>query len=204
MQSYATGHVAFIYETLADRIKVLAEYFNEGIARNEQCIFAAAGPIDHAIDGLQAAGLDARAAIDKGALQVLEMHETYLPHGKFVADYMLANVANFINDAKTHGYSGLRTAGEMRWINLFPDLLPDATQYESSLNGLCDDHRNFIGLCLYPLVQDSTDTLKAAIQTHPALIYDGQLRINPYATTRENAAAVPDDLDSLKQLLKSL
>lgn len=178
--SYTNSHVAFFYATLAERMKMLTEYFSEGLMRNELCIFATPGTVDQAIDDFRAAGLDVRPAIDDQSLLIFEMYETYLPHGKFVADFMLANVANFIEDSKKRGRSGLRTAGEMRWINVYPHFLPAATHYEDDVNKLCADNHDFIGLCLYPIVPDSLEILKSALATHSAFLYDGKLRINPF------------------------
>lgn len=200
--SYTNSHVAFFYATLEERMKLLAEYFSEGLMRNELCIFATPGTIDQTMNDFKAAGLDIQPAIDSKNMLVYEMYETYLPNGKFVSDFMIANVASFIDDSKKLGRNGLRTAGEMRWINVYPSFLPSATHYESDVNKLCADNHDFIGLCLYPIVPDSVAILKEALHTHPAFIYDGKLRMNPYSiSTEKSKIARVDDIESFTTLL---
>jgi hypothetical protein len=196
-KSYTHGHVAFFYSSLEERIKQLVEYFSAGLAQNELCLYATPGSVEQAIGELTKAGLNASAAVDKGIMRIFEMNATYMPDGVFASNYMLANVAQFIEDAKRMGYSGLRTAGEMRWINSHPEYANDAAHYENDVNGLCAEHHDFLGLCLYPITPDFDIILQKALRSHPAFIYDGHLRVNPYAGNTQN----PDSTEPVEMLL---
>jgi hypothetical protein len=177
------GHVLFVYEGREERLKIVAEYFRDGLAKGELCIFVTLDPPRKVVSDFQSVGVDVKEAVERGKLRVFEMVQTYLPHGQFVANHMLSNVADFIHDAKAKGFTGLRTAGEMAWVYDHHESLTDATEYEYDVNGLSDDNPEFVGLCLYPLREGSGEVLDSALKTHPSFIYDGTLRTNPFTKT---------------------
>lgn len=193
------GHLLFLYESRQERLQTLTEYFGDGLAKGDLCVFVTPDTPKKVLRDFRSVGLDAKEAVEKGSLRIFEMVKTYLPHGKFVADYMLLNVANFIMEAKTRGYTGLRTAGEMAWLYGRPELLADATRYESQVNELNASNPQFTGLCLYPVRKGTSDILDSALKTHPSYIYDGTARTNPF-----NGRGLPAEkrqADSLKELL---
>lgn len=173
------NHVLFMYDSREERMRVLAEYFGDGLANNELCIFVTPNP-GQVIENFRAVGLDVAQATEKGNLRVFEMNKTYLSSGKFAADFMLSNVKRFIKDAKAGGYTGLRTAGEMSWLHDHPEFTQEAGKYEKQISQLCGDHSEFTGLCLYPLRESTGDVLSAAMRTHPSFIYDGTVQANPF------------------------
>lgn len=202
--SYHKGHAALFYATLEERLRFLADYFQAGLAHDELCVLVTPGPESQTIEDFDSVGFNVRPAIDEGALRVFRMYDTYMPDGFFAPNSMLENVAKFIEESKNAGFSGLRTAGDMRWINVYPDCLDAAAHYEDNVNGLESDH-SFMGLCLYPLIQESSDILKAALSTHPAFIYDGMLRLNPYTANGDrHEAHIPSDVRAFTELLASV
>lgn len=184
-------HVCYFYESNDERYELLAQYFQEGLAHNELCVFVTPEPLEAVIGHFQVAGLAVAAAIKTGALRVFEMNSTYLPDGHFSADYMLQNVRNFIADAKRQGYAGLRTAGEMLWIHQHPEFSEAAAVYEQRVNTLTASDGSFVGLCLYP-AERAVDTLQTnVLRTHPLLMYDGQTRFNLYYSPTAAEALIP-------------
>lgn len=174
------GHACFFYTDITDRYTVLTQYFKDGLVNNELCIFATADSTASTIQNFLKAGLDIRDSVENKSLRIFEMKATYTPNGKFVADYMLNNVRDFIKSAEKEGYSGLRTAGEMTWTKDHPEAVDDAINYEHKINGLCTDETNFIGLCLYAMKDDYSKVMRGAVRSHPSFIYDGQVKTNPY------------------------
>jgi hypothetical protein len=173
-------HILFVYTTAEERLRVLAEYFGEGLDNNDQCVFVTPEASEKAVADFLTAGLDVTEALEQKQMYIFEMKATYLPHGRFVADYMLTNVINFIMDARDKGYSGIRTAGEMSWLHENPEFLADATLYEHQINGVNAMNPDFTGLCLHPAHEVPGKILDSALQTHPSFIYDGTLRPNPH------------------------
>jgi len=174
------GHAFFLYNSSDERLGLIAEYFKQGLAKHELCIFVTPEPQDEVIESFKAVGFDCGEAVVAGSLRIFEMNQTYLPDGRFVADYMLSNVANFMEDAKAHGYSGLRTAGEMSWLDEHPAALSEALDYEERVNSLNSPAPAFTGLCLYPVRDGFSDALHGAVRTHPSFIYNGEVRSNEH------------------------
>jgi len=174
------GHVCFFYESAEERLQLLANYFQEGLAEHELCVFVTPERPAEVIKKFKAFDLDITQAIKDGDLRIFKMDATYVPDGRFAADYMLQNVRNFIEDAKNQGYRGLRTAGEMTWLQQHLDQLQEAMKYEGAVNTLTVDSPKFTGLCLYPVKDSSTQVFIGAMHTHPLFIYDGETRANLY------------------------
>lgn len=173
------GHLCFLYESPEERLRVLAEYFEEGLAQHDLCILVVPEEVAEITRRFQSIGFDVATPIKEGTLRVFEMKSTYLPHGKFVAEYMLHNVEHFIEDAKKQGYHGLRTAGEMSWINDYPEFIKDAERYEADVNTLTSPDSPFIGVCLYPVQNSRQEVLMSARHTHPSYIYNSEALPNP-------------------------
>ena len=177
-----------MYESRQERLQTLAEYFGEGLAKGELCVFVTPDTSKKVIKDFRSTGLNIAKAVQNGDLRIFEMLKTYLPHGKFVADFMLLNVANFIMEAKAKGFTGLRTAGEMAWLYDRPEFVADATDYESQVNDLNTDSPEFTGLCLYPVHKGSSAIIDGALKTHPFYMYDGIRQTNPF-----NGRGLPAD-----------
>jgi|GEM_PF-1540479 len=176
----AFGHILFVYESKQKRLKVLADYFDQGLRNEELCILVTPESSEEIIQDLLSAGLDVREAVKNNDLRIFEMNEAYLPNGKFVGNYMLTNVVNYIVDAKARGYNGVRTAGEMAWLFDHPEFLEAASKYEQNVNKLNKVSPEFTGLCMYPVREGTSDIIDKALETHPSFIHDGTMETNPF------------------------
>lgn len=110
------------------------------------------------------------------------MNATYLPDGKFVADFMLNNVKLFIEEARNQGYHGIRTAGEMSWLSDHPEAIDDSMRYEQDVNSLRTPDSSFTGLCLYSAQEAFTQALLGAAHTHPTFVDHQGAHANPHYT----------------------
>jgi hypothetical protein len=173
------GHAFFVYGDDVERLDIISEYFRQGLDKNELCIFVTPETTKEAITNFKKRNLDVRDSIEQGSLRIFEMNSTYLPNGQFVAEYMLSNVRTFIEESKAQGFSGLRTAGEMSWLNDYPESSEQAADYERKVNDLVEPNSNFVGLCLYPMRQQNNGCIKMAASTHPTFILDDQAHRNP-------------------------
>ena len=114
----ADSHVAVFYDDEAQYWRLLAIYYRSGLERNELGVLVTQTPPAEAVAKLRAAGFkDVERYVMESRLRIFDMIATYLPNGRFVADYMLGNVVSFIEDARAQGFSGIRTAGVMDWLS---------------------------------------------------------------------------------------
>lgn len=203
-------HVSLFYDAPEQRWQLLAEYLRDGFEQHELCIFVSQATPRQVTAYLHEAGLDIEPYVKRQDLRIFNIDSAYLPEGRFVADYMLNNVANFIEDAEVQGYKGLRTAGEMNWLAGRPAYRQEAAVYESDVNHLSQAHHSFTGLCLYEVGIDSLDTVKQTLRTHPVFIYEGELHHNPYYMAPANfmdfvAEGIPgDEFEALADTFNSV
>jgi MEDS: MEthanogen/methylotroph, DcmR Sensory domain len=177
----SSGHIAILYENVEERMRLLAQYLQEGLDKDELCIVVVSESPDEIIDHLSAFGLDARTAVADDTLRIFDMQQTYLSGGEFISDYMLRNVETFIHDAREAGFTGLRTAGEMSWLHRHLHAQPEAERYELEVNTLAHDHDDFIGLCMYPAPNAfGADILRGMLSTHPQYVYDNRIHKSPH------------------------
>lgn len=174
------GHCCFFYKNQKDRLKLLASYFKEGIDKNELCVFVTASAEEQVIDDYKKSAPYMVNAIQTKSLLVFEMNGTYMPDGQFVADYMIQNVKQFIEEAEKGGFTGLRTAGEMKWINDNPAESDNAIFYEQQVNTLNEPKPIFVGLCLYPMNNLSEELTDGVLKSHPTIIYQNRIKNNPF------------------------
>lgn len=172
------GHVIFIYQSAKERLEILAQYFKQGLKNNELCVLVTSGTIKSAIKNFLSVNFDINSPLGSGSLKIYEMKATYLPNGEFVTDYMLSNINTFIQNAQDDGYHGLRTAGEMSWIEDCSEYVDDVVDYEHRVNEINTPDINFIGLCLFPMIDSFSQLLDALSRSHPSIIYDGCITTN--------------------------
>lgn len=172
------GHVLFVYADPKERQRLLADYFADGLDNNELCIYVSSDSPKKVLRDLKAAGLDAAKAYKQQRLRLFEMTPTYLPHGKFRTNFMLANVSNYIVEAKVSGFAGVRTAGDMDWLYDHTEFAAAAEDYENQVSDLHQASPEFTGMCLYPVCPDAGPLLDMAMRTHNDLIFDSSLRSN--------------------------
>ena len=172
--------MAIFYDNSTTLWRLLAEYFKVGLEQGELGVLVTPFPPEEVTKHFKDLGFDAQDFIMKGHLRIFDMTETYLPDGRFVADFMMKNVMSFIEDAKSQGYSGLRTAGEMGWSKEHDAFHDEASFYEKNVNDLVAEFPSFTGLCLYATESGESPSydMRHIIDTHPTYFYNGELRRN--------------------------
>src|SRR5918994_5269719 len=123
-------HMCHFYRERQDLVDALVPFFTAGLNSNERCIWVPAEPLNatSAKLELQAAGVDAETAIQRGALTIFDYSEFYLKargmSSAEVAALWLAEEERALED----GYSGLRITGNASFLD--PETWPDFMDYE--------------------------------------------------------------------------
>lgn len=178
-RSSTKGHSCYIYEGEEDRFKLLAQYFEQGLKNNELCVLVTAEFEEDAIHSLTSHGLDTDKYVRNKSLRIFQIIPTYIQNGRFIADFMIANVSNFILSAQNEGFRGIRTAGEMNWMKDYPETSEEALSYEARVDGLISRSPDFVGLCLYQMNDHKSQLLDAVAKVHPTIIQNRTLRLSP-------------------------
>ncbi|ELY67521.1 MEDS domain-containing protein [Natrinema versiforme] len=177
-------HLALLYETQAEQFATVIPYVKQGLERGERCLYIAdENETGAVLAALRDAGVDVDGALESGALTMHTAQDSYLRHGEFDPDDMIAFLADAIEEAE-HEYAGLRIAGEMTWVFGDDPPLEALIEYEGKLNRVLPEE-NGIALCQYNREQFPAETVRDVIKTHPHLIYDQTVCQNFYYTPPE-------------------
>ena len=158
-------HMCNFYRTKEELAEALVPYFVAGVRANERCIWVTAQPLlaVDALAALEAAGLDARAEIERGALLVRDFSDWYAEAGALrgsqVVELWLAEEARALAD----GYRGLRITGNVTFLR--PDEWPVFMEYEELINKTFQGRR-IVTLCTYWLEQCGSADMLEVLQRH--------------------------------------
>lgn len=167
-------HVAFFFKTNEERLAHAIPYMIHGLHKNERCLYIAdENTVFEILVRFRNAGVDVNAAQRRGALTVLTKRETYLRHGPFEPEKMIADLHGEVKYSLEHGFRGLRATGEMSWALDLPSSLARLIEYEDKLQKMWP--HEFGGLCQYNETIFSSELVEKMISLHPAIIRDGKL-----------------------------
>ena len=110
-------HLCLIYESAAEQTAALVPYFKAGLAAGERCLFVGHGTSCRRLEhSLKEAGVDTRAAHDRGALVCLTQRESWLPGGRFDPGALMDLLRQAEQQALDDGFTGLRATWNMAWV----------------------------------------------------------------------------------------
>ena len=181
--------------SLAERLKASAQaiegavrYINNILAY--QCSYGSNGmipdPTTYACaavtvgDAMRERGIDVDRHRRDGTLPIwAAKKDLYIKPGYFDPDWTIRPLSQHDYEAKAAGFSGIRIIGEMAWF-----LGDDADsgrliEFELKVNRLFPQIEAS-GICQYNLNRFSAEVILGVVQTHPLVIYRGDVCRNPY------------------------
>ncbi|WP_207586442.1 MEDS domain-containing protein [Halomontanus rarus] len=179
----STDHLALIYESRDEQLAVAIPFVRDGLENGERCLYIADDNTKAEIlTAMSAAGIDADAALESGALSIHTKRDTYVRDGSFDPQNMIEFIDGVITEAtELDGYPGLRITGEMTWI-LGTDVDSSSLiEYEGRLNDFIPE-KECIALCQYNRERFDPNVIRDILRTHPHLIYGGAVCQNFYYT----------------------
>ena len=166
-------HVCAFYHGPAQRDEIMLPFLRAGMVAGEPCIAI--------VDGVPPE--EVRRAVDctrAGApFDVLTPYEAYLVDGRFDTDRMLEFWQARVSAALAPGVPGVRAVGEMTWSLRDAPGCDQLVSYEARLNEFLPLYPQVI-LCLYDLERFSGAAIIGMLSTHPLVLLNGTVRINPY------------------------
>ena len=199
-------HLALIYDNQAEQLDIVAPYLRLGLERGEKCVYI----IDDSrpetvIAAMERHGVDVDAATATGALAIVTKYDAYLKNGAFDPDWMIAFLAQAVEDAKKEGFRAVRASGEMTWA-LGPVHGADNRlfEYECKRNLFLRGH-DMGGICQYNRRRFRPETLMHVLHTHPRIVFRGEVCENPHYIPPEIIQGRSDEmLDPVCRLLESM
>lgn len=159
-------HMCHFYRSREELTAALVPYFAAGLRANERCVWICAEPLAaaEAKRELARAGVDAEAALARGALVLHDFGDWYAKagnlEGKAVGELWLEEEARALRD----GYSGLRITGNVTFLR---DAAEWRTfmEYEATLNQVLEGRR-IVTLCTYSTARSGAAALHEVVQRH--------------------------------------
>jgi hypothetical protein len=173
-------HVCLIYDSEAQRRKIVSEFLAAGIRQGELVrYFADTTSAQELRTSLLETGVEFSKAEEDGAFGITKAESAYCPSGRFEPQEVIENMVSRFAMARNAGYRGSRACGEMSWA--LRDI-PGAhrfLEYEVRINTITETFP-FIGMCQYDARLFDGATLFNILQVHPFMIAQGQLVRNPF------------------------
>ena len=171
--------MALFYSSKAEQFACTVPFIKIGLERNERCLYIADDNSAPMVwRRLQEAGIDVDRAQKEDSLRVVTKQETYLRHGVFEPQRMVAELQREVDFSLSSGFAAFRATGEMTWALDMPSSLIRLIDYEAKLNSQFPPR--FIGLCQYDESRFPSHVISEMIQLHPKIIARGQLIENGY------------------------
>jgi hypothetical protein len=180
------AHICLLYGDDAERLRLLARFFEAGRRDNERMVYV------HA-DGDEAearAGLERNGFAGSPSLRTRRSDELYYSGGQFVPDRVLEQTRRFYESAVADGFSGGRGCTEL-WGRGTPTP-PSAARvldYEARLTRVLAEYPSTV-VCQYDLHSFDGATLMDLLSVHPYTIVRGQLVVNPYFVEPERFVTI--------------
>jgi hypothetical protein len=167
-------HVAFFFKSNEERLAFVIPYMIRGLRNNERCIYIAdENTVPEILQKFTDAGIDVGTASSTGALSVVTKHDSYLRHGAFEPERMIADLDRDVRLALQSGFTGLRVTGEMSWALDLPSVLARLCEYEQELRRHWPTQ--LAGLCQYNELLFPSDVVKRMTGCHSAVVRDGKI-----------------------------
>lgn len=173
-------HVCAFFHSADEEYRVLLPFIQEGLQRGERALHIVdPGLREEHLRRLEAAGINATAAEQRGQFELRDWHETYLRGGRFDQEKMLGVMRDISKQGLEQGYSLTRVLGHAEWSGEDWPGADDFLEYEARLNQLAPQNINPI-ICLYDLAKIGGRIVIDVMRTHPLVIIGGVLQENPF------------------------
>ncbi len=173
-------HLSTLHEDEAGEMAVLAPFIRDGLAKGDRCLIGHQDfPEGGLFKRLEAAGVPVKAALERGALKLLEGRDAFLLENRFHAATMLAMLSKWEKEALAGGFKGLRWAGALNWIFDKGVDIDQVLEYESQVNALIKGRRIMI-ICQYHRPSFDPALIHDVLRTHPLAIIDNAGFVNAH------------------------
>jgi enamine deaminase RidA (YjgF/YER057c/UK114 family) len=173
-----TRHVCAFFNSDEEEYRILLPFISDGFQCGHKAIHVVNPEQrqDH-LQRLSQVGIDPAIAMQSGQLELRTNVETYLPAGRFDADYM---ISAFEQLASGNGEFPLsRICCRMDWAVEGRSYVDDVIEFESRVNEVWQRHDDAV-ICTYHLRKFGGDAVIDILRTHPMVILGGILQQNPF------------------------
>ncbi len=168
--------ICAFFRNRAQAEEALVPFMREGLAAGERVVrVVASGRRESDLTTLQAAGVDTRAALASGALQVEVWEDTYLRGGRFDPGAMLALLLGILAKGRMDGFSRARFVADMEWALQGTTPIQEVVEYEARADRALRKLPDF-AICSYRSRSLESPVFVDILGAHPLALVGGALR----------------------------
>jgi hypothetical protein len=175
-------HVCAFFRSRDEEYDVLLPFFTEGLASGHKGVHIV-DPDERAehLARLNGAGIDVARAVEKGQLEVKGSDRHYLLDEHFDRERAIVQIKDTLDGGRAQGYPLTRLVARMRWALSGAPGVDDLLEYETRLNDVLPDFADPV-VCVYDSSKFGAGIALDILRTHPMVILEGVLRVNPFYT----------------------
>jgi anti-anti-sigma factor len=159
-------HACLTFASDVQQREALTRFVARGLAGREKVYCFVDTDLAAVPQFLQAAGVAAGDALNRGQLVLLSAEEAYLPGRSFDPEAMIALLRQLIDAAVGEGYAGLRLAAEMTWM-LRSGLDAEAIAFYERTASTVFSSRPGCAMCHYDRRRFPAELVAAVEAAHP-------------------------------------
>lgn len=173
------SHICMIYSDREQQITALSQYLKTGFKQHEQCLYiGGAEHVQFLMNVLTRAEVDIATEQESKSLLFSCPEDIYFIDGKFLCESVVRQAEQMTAEALANGFSSVRAAAEMTWALHHNVSARQMLEYETEVNATLE-RLPLTGLCLYNENRFNPRVLRLLIETHPAIVYGGEVIENP-------------------------
>ena len=181
-------HILMLYEELEDYRYVASKFIADGLNANDCCIMATDAYSHNLVfQDLEKLGITTQDVIDCGSLVLIDVKQHYSSKGGFIPDETMNGWKDFATSAVAKGYDNIRAVGEATFCLGGNGLEDKIIYYENIINEELFPKYPFMSLCVYDKNRYSEKVLRAAVQSHPMMVYGKKI-------FKQNIYFIPPDV----------
>lgn len=175
-----TRHVCAFFHSDEEEYRVLLPFIKGGFERGEKAVHVV-NPGQHHdhLQRLAAAGIDTKAAQQRGQFELRTNTEAYIRDGRFDQDRMLEVFEQLASGNAHGGFPRSRIVCRMDWVVEQGSYADDVVEFESRVNDVWRRHEDAV-ICTYHLGKFGGGTVIDIMRTHPMVVIGGILQHNPF------------------------
>jgi MEDS: MEthanogen/methylotroph, DcmR Sensory domain len=175
--------VCAFFASREEEYAALLPFINEGLERGEKaCHTVDPRRRDQHLARLAAAGLDVRAMLDSGQLELRDWASAHLSGGGFDRERTRALFAKVVEDSALKGYPLVRFVSQMEWALEAGIGIDELLEYEAKANETWIRREGPVSpvICTYDIRKFSGEVVVEIMRTHPLIVIGGILQENPF------------------------
>jgi hypothetical protein len=178
-------HVCAFFSSEDDEYRTILPLIQEGLDAGERVINLMPEDRPDHENRLRAAGMNVAAMRESHQLEIIKSEDAYLVrNGRFDGEGMLRLIPLMLLSGHDFGYPLTRLIAHAEHMTSSAEGATKFMEYESRLNTILPRYPDLV-ICTYDLNRVSAALVMDVLRTHPMVIIEGLLQVNPFFSPAE-------------------